>query len=351
MAEDHELIDVRADERLDLTRLEPYLRAHLPGADGPLTLRQFGGGHANLTYLLRFGEREFVLRRPPLGPVAPSAHDMKREHRVLAGLSKVFPLAPDSYLFSDDPEIIGADFHVMERRHGIVIRADLPDRFKEQPALGRRIGEMLVDVIAALHKIDPDAAGLGDLGRPDGFVQRQLDGWLRRWHAAKDQDLPKIDAVVDWLRRDVPQPQGVALLHNDFKLDNMIVDADDPATPVAVLDWDMCTRGDPLLDFGMMLTYWGEAGDDPGWIEGAAMPTWNAGFPTRDEVAQRYALLTGFDVGPLHWYHVFGVFKIAVVLQQIYIRFVRGQTQDQRFATMDRRVAALADKAAFLAGL
>ncbi|MFQ6018406.1 MAG: phosphotransferase family protein, partial [Kiloniellaceae bacterium] len=224
MPDDPELIDVRADERLDLARLDPFLRDRLPNAAGPLRMRQFGGGHANLTYLLRFREAEYVLRRPPLGPVAPTSHDMKREHRVLANLWRVFPLAPRSYLLCDDPTIIGADFHVMERRHGIVIRRDLPARFEGNPALNRRIGEMIVDVLARLHAADPEAADLGDLGRPEGFVERQLQGWAKRWHAAKDRDLPRVDEIAAWLERNLPTAQATALLHNDFKLDNMMVE-------------------------------------------------------------------------------------------------------------------------------
>ena len=345
MRDDPELIDVRPDEQLELERLEPYLRSHLPGAEGPLELRQFGGGHANLTYLVRFGELEYVLRRPPLGPVAQTAHDMQREHRVLAGLSRVFPLAPASYLLCTDPGIIGADFHVMERRHGTVIRTELPPRWHRNPQLARRIGNMIVDVLAELHAVDPKAAGLGDLGRPEGFVSRQLAGWARRWSAAKDRDYPRMQAILHWLERGVPESRQVSLLHNDFKLDNMMVQANDPGTAGAVLDWDMCTRGDPLMDLGYLLNYWGEAGDNPAWLAASSMPTWHEGFPTRDETIERYAARTGFDMDHVHWYHVFGIFKIVVIVQQIYIRFLRGQTQDQRFAAFGERVAALIDKA------
>ncbi len=351
MSDDPELIPVRPDEGLDAARLGDYLRGKLPGAEGALELGQFGGGHANLTYLLRFGDREYVLRRPPLGPIAPSAHDMAREHRVLANLWRVYPLAPRSYLLCDDEGVIGAPFHVMERRFGIVIRNDLPARFQGDANLARRIGETIVDALADLHKIDPAAAGLSDLGRPEGFVERQLTGWTRRWHAAKAADDPRLDAVAAWLARERPPAQAIVLLHNDPKLDNMIVGADDPARAVAVLDWDMCTRGDPLMDLGYLLTFWGEAGDPEPWIAAASMPSWREGFPSRAEAIQRYAEATGFDLGAIRWYHVFGTFKIAVVLQQIYIRFVRGQTQDQRFAVFGERVAALIDKAAVLAGL
>ena len=343
-AADSEVIAVRADEQLDLTRLEPWLRAHLPDATGPLAIRQFGGGHANLTYLLQFDDTEYVLRRPPLGPVAPSAHDMRREHRVLARLGTAFPLAPASYALCTDPGVLGVDFHVMERRRGIVIRRELPPELEDDPERNRRIGEMIVDVLADLHQVNPAAVGLHDLGRPAGFVQRQLDGWGRRWHAAKHTDVADIDRVLGWLQASAPAAQVTALLHNDYKLDNLLVDASDPATPVAVLDWDMTTRGDPLMDLGYLLNFWNEAGDDPRWHYVSRMPTDHAGFPTRAEVVERYARRTGLQLDAVTWYHVFGVFKLAVIVQQIYIRYLRGQTQDQRFAGYDERVRDLARK-------
>jgi aminoglycoside phosphotransferase (APT) family kinase protein len=339
-----ELIDPRPGEELDTSRLEPYLRGRLPRTDGPFSLRQFGGGHANLTYLVRFGTAEYVVRRPPLGPIAPSAHDMKREHRVLATLPDIFPLAPRSYLYCGDTSIIGAEFHVMERRHGIVIRSELPAHAQSDPSLCRRIGEMIVDTMAALHTADPAKARLDDLGHPDGYSQRQLDGWIKRWHAAKDKDLPQVDEMIAWLSKRVPQPQRASLLHNDFKLDNMIVGADDPSRCIAVLDWDMCTRGDPLMDLGYMLNYWSQAEDPPRWRGASFMPTWYPGFPTRAEAVARYAQKTGFAVEDIRWYHVFGVFKLTGVIQQIYIRYLRGQTTDARFATFGERVAALAEK-------
>ena len=346
-----ELIEPRSGEEIDTSRLEPYLRAGLPETAGPFSLRQFGGGHANLTYEVRFGSREYVLRRPPLGPVAPSSHDMKREHRVLATLPDIFPWAPRSYLYCGDAALIGAEFHVMERRYGIVIRSDLPEEFKGDTALAWRIGEMLVDTLAALHTAEAAAAGLGDLGRPEGYVERQLEGWTKRWHAAKDKDLPRVDEMARWLRQHVPKPQAASLLHNDFKLDNMIVGSDDPGRAVAVLDWDMCTRGDPLMDLGYMLNYWSEAGDDEAWRRAAFMPTWYPGFPNRAQAVERYAQKTGFTIEDVRWYHVFGVFKLTGVIQQIYIRYLRGQTSDARFAAFGERVATLAEKGcALIAG-
>src|SRR4051795_6662646 len=205
-----ELIDERPDERLDTSRLEPYLRERLEGADGPLSVRQFGGGKANLTYLIRFGDREFVLRRPPLGPIPPGAHDMRREHRVLSVLHGRFPLAPRSLLLCEDESIIGAVFVVEERRHGFVIRDDIPPEFAGRPDLNRRIGEALIDALADLHLVPPDALGLGDLGRREGYAERQLQGWSRRWHAAQGGEQAERSAsmmapVLDWLGANPPQ--------------------------------------------------------------------------------------------------------------------------------------------------
>ncbi len=384
-----ELIDERPDERLDTARLEPYLREHLEGAEGPLAVRQFGGGKANLTYLLRFtptlpspaipgsspgrgglgrgrfgaqgAAREFVLRRPPLGPIPPGAHDMRREHRVLSVLHRRYKPAPRSLLLCEDESIIGAVFIVEERRHGFVIRDDIPPEFAGRPDLNRRIGEALVDALADLHLVMPAEIGLGDLGRPEGYVERQLAGWVRRWQAAQGGEAAERAAaamapVLDWLGRHLPnspqsKPGGAALLHNDYRLDNCLLDSSDPGHIAAVLDWDMCTQGDPLADLGYLLNYWVEPVDDPAWRDIAAMPTWREGFPSRAEAIARYAARTGFDVAAIGWHQVFAAFKLAVIIQQIYIRYVRGQTQDQRFRYYYRRVLGLADKARRVAGL
>src|ERR1700726_3272488 len=255
-----ELIDERPDEHLDTTGLEPYLREHLEGPEGPLTVRQFGGGKANLTYLIYFGTREFVLRRPPLGPIPPGAHDMRREHRVLSVLHRRYPLAPRSLLLCEDDGIIGAVFIVEERRHGFVIRDDIPPEFAGRTDLNRRIGYALVDALADLHRVPPTGIGLDDLGRPGGYVERQFAGWVRRWQTAQggeeaDRAPAEMQPVLDWLGQNLPASGGAALLHNDYRLDNCLLDAADPGHVEAVLDWDMCTQGDPLAALGYLLHY------------------------------------------------------------------------------------------------
>ncbi len=327
---DPEVIDVRPEERLDVARLEPYLRDHLPETTGDFSLRQFGGGHANLTYLVAFGAREYVLRRPPLGPVPKHAHDMRREHAVLSKLYAAFPLAPRSYHLCTDHAIVGSDFVVEERKTGIAIRRDLPDRYREDPAFARRLGDALIDTLARLHRVDPTAAGLAELGRPEGYVARQLEGWTARYEDARTEGSADASALVAWMRERMPPSPAATIVHNDYKLDNLLLDPLDPARITAVLDWDMCTLGDPLMDLGYMLALWPEAGD-PAAFRVGAMPTWRAGFPTRTEAIARYAERTGFDVTHARWYHVFNVFRFAGILQQIYKRYVLGQTHDERF--------------------
>jgi aminoglycoside phosphotransferase (APT) family kinase protein len=345
-----DVIEVRPDERFDEVRVAAWLRDRLDVGARPLTVRQFGGGHANLTYLLRFGEgadvREFVLRRPPLGPVAPGSHDMSREHRVLSVLWKAFPLAPRSFAFCADPALIGAPFFVMERRHGVVVRGVIPPEFGggRDEAANRKLASVVVDVLADFHAVDPARAELGDLGRPEGFLERQVKGWTGRWERAKVEEFPLADELQKWLLDNLPVSPPATLLHNDWRLDNMAVAADDPGRCVAVYDWDMCTRGDPLCDLGTVLAVWYDPDEVPGSLN--PMPTLAPGFLRREQAAKRYGERSGRDLSLLPYYLVFGTFKMAVVLQQIYFRFHQGQTQDARFAGMREGAKALFQLAA-----
>ncbi len=345
MKEQDDVIEVRADERLDETRLADYLRDRLPHSDNNLTIRQFGGGAANLTYLLDYGTHEYVLRRPPLGPVAASAHDMAREYRVLSVLHQAFPYAPRAFLFCDDESVIGAPFFVMERRHGIVVRRKMPEAFAGEADAPRRMSEALVDALAAFHAVDYEALGLGKLGKPAGFIDRQIEGWSRRWQAAKTTDLPDMDAIYAWLKSNQPANTQVSLVHNDYKLDNVMLAAGDPGQVVAIFDWDMCTLGDPLADLGALLTYWTEPTDPPYLQATAMMPLGEPGFLSRDELVARYAAKSGRAVGDIDFYHALGLFRLTVIIAQIYIRYARGQTQDPRFAAMEFMIPALARRA------
>jgi aminoglycoside phosphotransferase (APT) family kinase protein len=346
---DPELIDVRPDERFDEGALRRWIGGRLPGSEAPLVVRQFGRGKANLTYLLRFGGEgaavEYVLRRPPLGPLAPSAHDMGREYTVLSTLWRAFPQAARAYLFCEDPSVIGAPFFVMERRHGVVVQNAVPPVFGSgaDPVANRKLSEVVVDTLADFHAVDPVVAGLGHLGRPEGFVERQVSGWIERWDRARHEDNPLAEEVATWLSSSIPRSDEVTLLHNDWRLDNMAVAEDDPGRCVAVYDWDMCTRGDPLADLGTVMAVWYEPGEMPSSLN--PMPTTTPGFLTRDEAITRYGSRSGRDLTHAAWYVVFGTFKLAAVLQQIFIRWQRGQTRDERFAVMGdgaRRLIELA---------
>ncbi len=347
-------IAVRAEESLAIERLEPYLRAHLPHTPGALHIRQFGGGHANLTYALSFGagasSARYVLRRPPLGPVAPGAHDMRREFRVLERLYTGFAPAPQAYLLCTDHAIVGADFFVMERRDGIAFRHDVPKEYRERPDILRGVGEMLIDTLADLHTVDPAEVGLGELGKPEGFLARQMRGWTERWQAARTPDVGDGAELIAWLNARLPQARRTTLVHNDYKLDNLLLERGDPTRCAAVLDWDMCTRGEPLMDLGYLLALWLEPSEladrDAGW-----MPTWRSGFPSRAEAAERYAKRTRADLTDLPWFVVFNIFRFAAILQQIYVRFARGQTHDERFAGFGVKVEALLARGRALAEL
>jgi aminoglycoside phosphotransferase (APT) family kinase protein len=344
-----EVAPVREGETFDEAVVEAYLRERIPDLEGQMEVLQFPGGHANLTYLLRFGPRELVLRRPPLGPVAPKSHDMAREYRVLRGLEGRFAAAPRAYLLCEDPSVVGAIFLVMERMRGLVIRGVIPPELERHRDMRRRVSFALIDVMADLHDVDYVAAGLADLGKPEGFVERQVHGWKGRWDRAKHEEFPLFEEVYADLVRDMPRSTRHGLVHNDLKLDNVMVDPDDPDRIVSVLDWDMTTLGDPLVDLGTLLGYWAQA-DDPPDRGATAAVTAQPGFPTRREISERYARRRGLEIETISWYEAFALWKTAVVLQQIYIRYVRGQTQDARFEMLGERVPPLVRLAADVLG-
>ena len=345
-----ETIDVRSDERFDEAKVAAYMRDRVPGGDRAMSVLQFGGGHANLTYLLRFGDGpdalEYVLRRPPLGPVAPGSHDMKREYRALSKLWQGFPKAPRAYVLCEDDAVIGAPFFVMERRRGVVVRGVIPEAFGGggDPDANRALSRVVIDVLAEFHDVDPEPIGLGAIGRPEGFLERQVTGWAGRYERARTADVPIAEEVRRWLVDQRPASPPRTLLHNDWRLDNMAVAEEDPGRCVAVYDWDMCTLGDPLCDLGTVLGVWNDPEDH---AQGAtAMPTHAPGFMSRKQAAARYGEVSGRDLSTLDYYVVFGTFKMAVVLQQIYFRYAKGQTRDERFAGMAEGAQRLFELAA-----
>jgi aminoglycoside phosphotransferase (APT) family kinase protein len=346
---------VRAGEQLDWTRLVAWLRERLPACGVPgldvsrePSVAQFPGGHSNLTYLVRFGDADIVVRRPPFGPVPPTAHDMAREFRWLSAMHRVFPLAPRPYLLCEDVDVVGSVFYAMERRRGLVVRAEEPP-ILANPTARRRLSEALIDTLADLHAIDVAAHGLSALGKPAGFVERQVRGWSERWHRSKTTPLPEMDALAEWLRDHVPgDPPKPSVVHGDFKLDNVMLDPDDAGRIVAIFDWEMSALGDPLVDLGIALTYWSPTAP-PEQHDALTTVTDRPGYFTRGEIIDRYAARSGRDLSGIRYYEIFAVFKIAVVVQQIYYRFVQGHTTDARFATFGARVTFLAHHAATLA--
>ena len=325
--------EIRSGEELDLAHLEPFLRSHFPDEHGTLVVKQFPSGHSNLTYAVTLGEREMVLRRPPFGSKVKSAHDMGREYRVLSRLHSVYP-APKALIHCDDASILGAPFYLMERVHGVIIRRNLPPGLKITPETARKLGESFIDNLARLHGLDYAAIGLSDLGKPEGYLERQVRGWIERYYGSRTHDLPEVERVAAWLKEHMPAHSGATLIHNDYKYDNMVLDSADITRVKGVLDWEMCTIGDPLADLGTAIAYWVEAGD-PQELQAIHWgPTTLPGSLVRRELVERYAAKTGRDVSKIIFYYVFALFKTAVITQQIYYRYHHGLTKDARFAAL-----------------
>jgi aminoglycoside phosphotransferase (APT) family kinase protein len=339
---------VRPGEELNCLALAHYLSQHLFQGSAGIEIEQFPNGHSNLVYLVRTEGREYVLRRPPLGPVAPKAHDMAREYRVLHAVHPYFREAPRVFLLCEDPTVIGGTFFLMERRRGLVIRDSIPRELAAIPDYQRLVSEAFIDCLVRLHTIDVSQPTLSSLGKPERFVERQVRGWADRWDRAKTEELPEMDHIVRWLHHSLPPSVDVTLVHNDYKLDNVMLQ---PGGQVeAVLDWEMTTIGDPLADLGLTMCYWTwasvAAGDDPH----PATPglTAQPGWYTRDQFLHRYAEQTGRDLTHIRFHEILGIFKLAVILQQIFYRFHQGQTRDERFRAFDRRVRGLIRLAASL---
>jgi aminoglycoside phosphotransferase (APT) family kinase protein len=332
---------IRPGEELDLGKLEPFLRTNFPHEAQGLSVEQFPSGHSNLTYSLQLGHRRMVLRRPPFGSKVKSAHDMGREFHVLSKLHGAYSLAPQILLYCDDASILGTPFYLMEPIRGIILRRDPPPGLVLTPDTARGLCESFIDNLACLHKIDFAVIGLADLGKPQGYLERQISGWIARYHDSKTHDLPEVEQIRQWMQQNLPSSSYATLVHNDYKFDNVILDAEDLTKIVGVLDWEMCTLGDPLSDLGTTLAYWVEAGDSDDLQRLRWGPTTYPGSMTRDELVQGYAQTSGRDVSNMVFYVVFGRFKVAVIVQQIYYRYHLGLTKDPRFAAMPEVVQTL----------
>ncbi|MBB1032409.1 phosphotransferase family protein [Dietzia sp. SLG310A2-38A2] len=338
---------VRSEDAFDVEAVAAWLRAVTPDSadvlagvdlgddDEPVIpeVSQFSGGASNLTYVLRYPGVDLVLRRPPAGTKARGAHDMKREYRVQSALRPVYPLVPRMVGFCDDHSVIGSDFYVMERLEGTILRKDLPRELRADKATIRRLSERAVDALVDLHAVDVRAAGLDDLDRGEGYVRRQVEGWSARYRRARTPDVPDFAPVMKWLDANQPEDVGHCLVHNDFRFDNLVLDPGDITSVIGVLDWEMATVGDPLMDLGGALAYWVEDGDGPVFKAFRRQPTHAPGMLTRWEVVERYAERSGLEISEKDWrfYEVFGLFRLAVIAQQINHRFFRGQTTNPAF--------------------
>ncbi len=333
---------VRAGEELDTDRLGSYLLDAIEGLEpGPVVVEQFPSGFSNLTYLVRVGGRSLVLRRPPLGVRIATAHDMGREYRILSHLEPFYGKVPAPLAFCEDESVLGAPFYIMERVEGVILRKDMPEEMVPSPRLTTRIAGELVDTLAELHAVDYEAAGLGDLGRPAGYVQRQIDGWGRRYRKARTDEVAAAERVAAWLLESIPAHSGASLIHNDFKHDNVVLDPRDWTRIIAVLDWEMATLGDPLMDVGTSLAYWVQADDPPEVLSSRLSPTLWPGTPSRSELVERYARVSGRDMHDIVFYYAYGLFKVAVIVQQLHARHVSGQTTDPRYANLLEGVRSL----------
>ncbi|WP_172372081.1 phosphotransferase family protein [Sporosarcina jiandibaonis] len=340
-------IPVRSGEELDSEKLVQFIREKISGLlDGKLNIRQFGAGHSNLTYALEIGDWEAVLRRPPLGPIAPKAHDMKREFNVLSALHPVFPTAPKPIVYSEDLAIIGSPFFMMERRHGIVLDTEFPAGTKKPVELGKQLSEMMVDKLVELHAIDYKKTALAEMVKPAGFLERQVNGWIDRYEKAKTAEIPEVDQLTSWLKRNIPESPDSTIIHYDYKLNNMMF-SQDYSEMTGLFDWEMTTVGDPLADVGAAMSYWMQADDPEMLLNALGKPplTVQKGFFTRDEFIARYAEKSGRDMSTIHYYTTFAYFKLAVICQQIFYRYKRGQTNDPRFKHMDKFVNSLVSHA------
>ncbi|MBT2679511.1 phosphotransferase family protein [Bacillus sp. ISL-35] len=343
-------IPIRQGEELDTSVIEKYLREQLPDLpEGLLTIDQFSFGKSNLTYQLKIGEWEAVLRRPPLGPVAPKAHDMEREYKILKEISPHFAAAPKPYLFADE-NVIGSPFFVMERKRGIVLDTDFPEGISPTGEMCRSLSETMVDHLVELHSIDYTKTRLTEMTKPEGFMERQVIGWIRRYERAETDIVDGVEHLKQWMLKNVSESKTPAIIHYDYKLNNSMFN-EALTEMVGLFDWEMTTVGDPLADLGVAMSYWIQPDDSDLLKRGMGKPpvTVIPGFMTRDEFMERYAKKSGRDLANMNFYQTFAYFKLAVICQQIYYRWKKGQTKDSRFADLDAFVSSLIQYALYTA--
>ncbi|HEV3123312.1 MAG TPA: phosphotransferase family protein [Candidatus Dormibacteraeota bacterium] len=336
-------MDQPVPQGIDPLAVARVLGPHVGGLAGPLQASLIAGGRSNLTYVISDGERDWVLRRPPLAHVLPTAHDMAREYRVITALGPTSIPVPETFLLCADSDVLGAPFYVMERVQGHIVRDRLPDAYPDDDRTRWAMSSVLISTLADLHAIDPEAVGLGDFGRPAGFLERQVRRWWQQWELSKTRDLPEIEELKRRLVAGMPESQGAGIVHGDYRLDNTMLSADDPARIAAILDWEMCTLGDPLADVGLLLVYWADRTDPPELVGGLALAALTAqpGFMTRAELVGAYGERTGRDLSSLEWYVALGYYKLAIIAEGIHARFLMGMTLGEGFEQMGPRVPAM----------
>jgi aminoglycoside phosphotransferase (APT) family kinase protein len=322
---------VRPGEALDVAAVDRWLRTIDPTLDGLPDVTQYSGGASNWTYRLRYANRDLVLRRPPAGTKARSAHDMTREFRIQQALKPAYPLVPTMVALCQDPSVIGTDFYVMERVEGLIPRARLPEGVSLGEDDTRRLCTNVLDALVALHRVDHHAVGLDALSKGQGYARRQVNGWSDRYEKARTWNVPSYGYVRAWLAERVPEDVGACVIHNDWRFDNVVLDPADPTRVVGVLDWEMATIGDPLMDLGCALAYWVQADDNRLMRATRRQPTHLPGMLRRDEVVEYYLGRTGLRPASWTFYEVFGLFRLAVIAQQIYYRYFHRQTRNPAF--------------------
>ncbi len=329
---------------IDWSAIEQYIRKSIPGLNkDSMKIKQFSEGYSNLTYFITIGNWQAVLRRPPFGPLPPKAHDMKREYEILEKLNPVFPLAPKPFFYCEDPSILDRHFYVMEKKEGVVLDDSLPVEFENRPDTGRLVSNAFVETLVKLHVVDYDAAGLSSIGYPTGYLTRQVHGWIKRFQNSKTNDIPSVEPIEKWLVENIPLSPEPTIVHNDFKLNNMMFSAVNPGEVVGVFDWEMSTIGDPLTDIASAIAYWQGADDEDTGIKSIST---GPGFFSRREMLELYASKSGRDVSHIDYYLTFAFYKIAVILQQIYYRWKIGEAKDERFGKLNVGIKNLLDQAA-----
>jgi aminoglycoside phosphotransferase (APT) family kinase protein len=345
MADTNPTIEVRDGEGLDMSVIDPLLKAAISGLSGEAKVTQYPSGASNLTYAVDYPDHKLVLRRPPFGKIPKGGHDMFREYRIMRDLKPVFGAVPPVLYYTADESHIGKEFYVMERVEGHILHR-IPKDWGWTDVENRQLCENFFSKLCDLHTLDVDAAGLSDFGKPDGYVERQIKGWNRRWNRVLTDDVPHYEDIQQWLEDKMPADSGkVGVLHGDYRIDNCILDPKDPTQISAIIDWEISALGDPLMDLGNTLAYWVQADDPPHMQLTVRQPCMNPGMMTRKEVLEFYAERTGFDVSDMTYYYVYGIWRLSVIIQQIYFRYVSGATQDQRFKNYGQMVMALAETA------